>query len=215
MYTRFKLVGAAMMVAGLAFVGVGGYTYAKTSEGAGSLQAFSTAKAVELTYNEAGQLVDRGETAIADAILDLLTEDWGYPVVKSDLDPSDPLVNTATEYMYQMAAISYHTLTGTQTVAVADHTDYKDTHYDPGNYEVAVAGRYYAQFDRQSPLDGPARTQAWSPLALSLIANLGVGSVTASTLQMGLGIAALAAALGATLLLLGAGLIWAGRRATQ
>ena len=45
----------------------------------------------------------------------LLTDDWKYPVVESDLDPSDPLVNTASEYMYQMATISFHTLHGTQT----------------------------------------------------------------------------------------------------
>ncbi|NJD29529.1 MAG: hypothetical protein FIA92_14710 [Chloroflexi bacterium] len=212
MYARFKAIGLAMIVAGFVFVGVGGFTYVKTSEGATSLEAFSTAQAVELTYNDAGQLIDRGETAIADEILKLLTDDWGYPVVRSDLDPNDPLINTATEYMYEMAAIAYHTLTSTQTVTVADHTDYRDQHFMPGDYEVAVAGRYYAEFDRGSPTDGPARTQAWSPLALSLMANLGVGSVTASTLQMGLGIAALAAALGGTLVLLGAGLVWIGRR---
>ena len=42
----------------------------------------------------------------------LLVEDWAYPVVASDLNPNDPLVNTPTEYMYQMATISYHTLHG-------------------------------------------------------------------------------------------------------
>ena len=46
----------------------------------------------------------------------LLEDDWGFPIVESDLDPNDPLVNSATEYMYQMATISYHTLHGTQTV---------------------------------------------------------------------------------------------------
>ena len=57
-----------------------------------------------------GQLVDRGETAGADKIMGLLVNDWGYTVDKSELNPNDPLVNTASEYMYQMATISYHTL---------------------------------------------------------------------------------------------------------
>ena len=40
----------------------------------------------------------------------LLVNDWGFAVDKSELNPNDPLVNTASEYMYQMATISYHTL---------------------------------------------------------------------------------------------------------
>lgn len=212
MYARFKVLGLAMMVAGLLFVGVGGYTYVKTQEGAASLEAFSGAQNVTLSYNDQGQLTDRGETAGAEEILSLLTDDWGYPVVKADLDPNDPLVNTATEYMYQMAAVAFHTLNSTQTVTVADHTDYQDQHFMPGEYEFAVAGRYWSQFDRANPVEGKAREQAWTGTAHAIIAELGVGSVTASTLQIGFGIAAIAAALGATLLLLGGGLIWAGRR---
>ncbi len=50
--------------------------------------------------------------------MSLLKDDWHYPVVDSDLDPSDPLVNTATEYMYQMATVTYHVLHGTQTVVL-------------------------------------------------------------------------------------------------
>ena len=42
----------------------------------------------------------------------LLTEDWGYPVVASELDPNDPVVNTGSEYMYQMATVAFHTLHG-------------------------------------------------------------------------------------------------------
>jgi len=48
-----------------------------------------------------------------------------------------------------------------------------------------------------------------------LIVELGAGRVTASTLQMGIGLAALFAALGATILLTGSGLIWATRGAGQ
>lgn len=212
MLLRLRIIGVATMVAGLLFVGVAGYTFAKTDEGARSLQAFSAAQDVRLTYNEQGQLTDRGESAQAEKILKLLTEDWGFTVNRADLNPNDPLVNTATEYMYQMAAIAFHTLNSTQTVTVADHTDYNDKHFMPGEYEFAVAGRYWAQFDRQDPIEGKAREQAWTGTAQALIAELGVGSVTASALQIGFGIAALAAALGATFILLGAGLVWAGRR---
>lgn len=212
MYPRLRIIGVATMVAGILFVGVAGYTFAKTDEGARSLQAFSAAQDVRLTYNEQGQLTDRGESAQAEKILKLLTEDWGFTVNRADLNPNDPLVNTATEYMYQMAAIAFHTLNSTQTVTVADHTDYKDKHFMPGEYEFAVAGRYWTQFDRQDPIEGKAREQAWTGTAQALIAELGVGSVTASALQIGFGVAALAAALGATFILLGAGLVWAGRR---
>jgi hypothetical protein len=50
-------------------------------------------------------LLDRGKPEAVQKIMRLLTEDWGYPVVESELDPNDPLVNTASEYMYQMAVI--------------------------------------------------------------------------------------------------------------
>jgi hypothetical protein len=78
-----------------------------------------------------------------------------------------------------------------------------------------VDGRYYADFDRAHPIEGPARGLAWSATALGLIGQLGVGTVTASSLQMGLGLAAAFAAVGATLLLLGGGLVWAVRPETE
>ena len=34
------------------------------------------------------------------------------------------MVNTATEYMYQMATIGYHTLTGTQTVVLTEQVEW-------------------------------------------------------------------------------------------
>lgn len=212
MYRRLKMVGLVTMVAGLMFLGFGGYAYVKAQDGARSLGAFSTAQDVRLSYNDQGQLTDRGTTEGSEAIMKLLTDDWGYPVVRSELDPNDPVVNTASEYMYEMATIAYHTLNSTQTVTVADHTDYNGQHYMPGDYQFAVAGRYWSQFDRQDPLQGKAREQAWTGTAQALIAELGVGSVTASTLQLGVGVAGISAALGATLVLIGGGLIWAVRR---
>ncbi len=136
----------------------------------------------------------------------LLTNDWGYAVNAAELNPNDPVVNTASEYMYQMATIAYHTLNGTQTVVLDETvtTDAGDV-FEAGTYEVPVAGRYWSEFDRTNPIDAKVREQAWTGTAHALIAELGVGSVTASTLQVGLGIAALAAALGLTLILLGAG----------
>lgn len=50
---------------------------------------------------------------------------------------------------------------------------------------------------------------AWTGTAHDLIGELGLGTVTGSTLQMGLGLAALLAGLGATFLLVGLGLAWA------
>ena len=143
--------------------------------------------------------------------MSLLRDDWGYPVVASDLNPNDPIVNTATEYMFQMATIAHHTLTGTQTVVLTEPVDYLGTTYAAGTYEVPIDGRYFSDFDRLNPIEGPARDQAWSGTAHALIAELGVGTTTASALQLALGLAALMAGLGATLVLTGAGLVWATR----
>jgi hypothetical protein len=212
---RLKVLVAILGVLGIAFIAAGGYMYIRTQDGAKSLQAFSAAQDVKLTYNDAGVLVDGGDTAEAATILALLENDWGYPVVASDLNPNDPVVNTPTEYMYQMATVATHTLHGTQTVVLTEDVEYKGETFKAGSYEVPVDGRYFSQFDRAHPLEGPARAQAWSPLAHGLIAELGVGAVTATTLQMGFGLAALFAALGATILIAGAGLVWATRAATE
>lgn len=212
MYSRFKVVGFGLVIAGLLFAGVGGYTFIKTQEGAKALNTFSAAQAVKLSYNDQGQLTDRGKVEGGQAIMSLLENDWGYTVNQADLNPNDPIVNTASEYMVQMATIAHHTLDGVQKVTLtADATKADGTVVPAGTYDVAVNGRYFSQFDRTDPLDGPARDQAWSGTAHALIAELGVGSVTASTLQVGLGIAAIAAALGAVLILLGVGVVWAAR----
>ena len=209
---RLKGLGVVLVIIGFAFVAAGGYAFIKTQEGAKSLQAFSAAQNVVLNYNDQGQLVDRGETEGAAAIMSLLTNDWGYAVNTGDLNPSDPLVNTASEYMYQMATIAYHTLHGTQTVVLPEDVTTDDgTVYKAGTYEFPVAGRYWSGFDRSNPIEAKAREQAWTGTAHALIAELGVGSVTASTLQMGYGLAGLFAALGATIILTGAGLVWAVR----
>ena len=206
---------------GVIFVIAGGVAYTQVQDGYGSLQSFSEAQNVTLTYNEDGQLIDRGTTEGADAIMVLLTEDWGYPVKDADLDPNDPLVNTASEYMFQMATIGYHTLHGTQTVVLDEAVEYDGQTYAAGEYQVVVQevgspervaaglGGYWTDFDRMNPIEGPARSQAWSGTAHGLFGELGVGTVTHSALQLGLALAGTLAAIGLTVLVAGLGLVWA------
>ena len=52
---------------------------------------------------------------------------------------------------------------------------------------------------------------AWSGTAHGLIGELGVGTVTHSTLQLGLGVAGITAGIGLFALLAGFGLIWASK----
>ena len=213
---RLKILGAMLAVVGLAFIVGGGFAFYKTNQGAQSLQAFSAAQNVKLSYNEAGQLVDRGETAGADKIMAQLTNDWGYAVNTADFNPNDPLVNTASEYMYQMSTIAYHTLHGTTTVVIdKDVTAPDGTVTKAGTYEFVNDGRYWTGFDRTDPIQGAARDKIWTGTAHALIAELGVGSVTASALTMGMGIAALFALVGLTVVLTGLGLVWATRAATE
>lgn len=210
---RLRALGAILAVMGILFVAAGAYSFYRVQEGVASLNAFSAAQGVELAYNESGQLLDRGEVEGATAIMALLRDDWGYPVQMSELDPNDPLVNTGTEYMYQMAVVAYHTLNAEQTVILnEDFTAPDGTVYTAGTeYVVPVDGRYWADFDRSNPIDAAVRAQAWTGVAHALIGELGVGTVTASALTMGLGLSGLFAGVGFTFLLAGLGLVWVSR----
>src|SRR3989337_3321264 len=99
--SRLKGLGIALAVIGLVFIAGSAYAYLRVQDGTKSLNTFSAAQNVTLTYNEDGQLVDRGETAGAEAIMALLKHDWGYAVDTAELTPNDPVVNTRTEYMFQ------------------------------------------------------------------------------------------------------------------
>jgi hypothetical protein len=211
--TRLRRLGIVLAVLGLVFALGSAYAFIRVQEGYRSLNAFSAAQNVTLTYNEEGQLVDRGEVEGAQAIMALLTDEWGYPVQAGELNPNDPVVNTASEYMYQMATVAYHTLHGEQTVVLdEDFTAADGTVYKAGvEYQVPVDGRYWAAFDRSNPIDAAVRAQAWTGVAHALIGELGVGTVTASTLQMGLGMAGLFAGVGLSFIIAGLGLVWAAR----
>ena len=234
MASRLRITGVILIIIGIVALGASGYTYMRTQDSADSLQGFSEAQDVQLNYNEDGKLIDRGTTEGAEGILELLGETWRWPIVESELDPGDPLVNTATEYMYQMATIAYHTLHGTQTVVLTETVEWdgdgdgeisadaqvyyggewdpstsgEDAVFNPGTYEVPVNERYWTQFNRQHPLDGPARAQTWSGTVHGLFAELGVGAVTASLAQVGIGIAAVVLLMGIGFGLAGILLIW-------
>lgn len=208
MNDRLKKLGYVLVVVGLLFVVAGGVAFSMTQDGYTSLQKFSEAQNVTLSYNEDGQLVDRGTVEGAEAIMDLLENEWGFSVVSGELDPNDPLVNTGSEYMYQMATVTFHTIHGTQTVVLEEPVEYNGETFDAGVYEVEVDGKYWTDFDRQHPLEGPARSQAWSGTAHGIVGELGVGTVTHSALKLALALAGLMAGLGLTFMLVGGGLVW-------
>lgn len=211
MKKRLMTLGIILAAVGMMFLIAGGVAFSRTQDGYDSLQAFSEAQNVTLAYNEDGQLTDRGTVESAQAIMTQLTEDWKYPVVESDFDPNDPLVNTASEYMFQMATVGYHVLHGTQTVTLSEPVEYDGVVYEAGTYEFEVEGRYWTDFDRQHPIEGLAREQAWTGTVHGLFSELGVGTVTHSALQMGLALAGILAGVGLVAILTGGGLIWASK----
>ena len=115
-----------------------------------------------------------------------------------------------------MATITYHTLNAATTVTIPE-----DVVVDgqvvtkAGTYDFQNTGKYWTGFDRSDPIQAAARGQIWTPTALALVGQLGVGSVTASALTMGLGIAAIFALVGLTVLMTGLGLVWATRASTE
>ena len=211
MINRLRSVGIVVLVIGVLFLVAGGVAYFRVQDAYGALQSFSEAENVTLSYNEDGELIDRGTTEGAQAIMSLLEDDWGYPVVEADLDPADPLVNSSTEYMYQMATITYHVLHGTQTIVLTEDTEYNGEAFPAGTYEFDVDGRYWTDFDRRHPLEGPARSQAWSGTVHGLRGELGVGVAAHTSLQIGLSIAAILAGICLLAMFTGGGIVWAAR----
>jgi hypothetical protein len=241
MASRLRILGVIMIIVGVVGLGAAGYAYLRYQDGSDALQGFSEAQSVTLSYNDEGQLIDRGTTEGAEAIRTLLGETWRWPIDDGELNPDDPLVNTATEYMFQMATIAKHTLDGQQTVVLTETVEWdgdgdgevsedaqvysggeveiasfqEDAIYMPGTYTVPVDGRYWTGFDRMHPLDGPARSQAWNGTVHGLFAELGVGATTASSLQLALGVIGVTALMGLGFLIVGGGLIWVGGAARK
>jgi hypothetical protein len=225
------LLGVFLIVVGIGYFIGAGVAYGRTQGGYGSLEAFSAAQNVELSFNGDGELIDRGEVAGAQAIMQLLEDDWDFPVTMGNggIDPDDKVVNSQSEYMFQMATIVYHILNGEQTVVLTDADiarlvesealaadgtyngvveAYQGQVLEPGvPYTVAVDGRYCTD-----ALDGKAREQAWSGTAHALVAELGVGAATHSALMLALGIAALLAGLGVVCVVMGVAFLWHTRK---
>lgn len=211
MRKRLRIVGTVLAIIGLGFIVGGGVAFSMTQDGYTSLQAFSEAQNVTLSYNEEGQLLSHGTPERAQNILALLTEDWGFPVNEAHLDPNDPVVNTATEYMFQMATVGYSVLNSTQTVVLAEDVEYDGVLYEAGTHEFDIAGRYFADLNHAHPIESQARELAWSGTVLGLFGTLGVGAVTHSALQLAMALSGVLAGVGATLVLAGGGLVWVGR----
>jgi len=208
---KLKTIGAVLSVMGLICLVASGVALYRTQQGMDALKKFSAAQNVELSYDDDGKLIDRGTTEGAEAIMTLLKDDWGYPVLENELNPDDPVVNTASEYMFQMATIVYHVLHGTQTVVLEEDVEYNGETFAAGTYEFDVDGRYWTDFDRRHPIEGPAREQAWSGTVHGLVGELGVGVVTHTSIQVGYATSAILAAIGLLSLLTGWALFGLGK----
>jgi len=97
MEKKLKRLGIVIAFFGLTFFVAAGYAGVKVAEGQRSLNAFSAAQNVKLAYNDQGQLLDHGDAAAAQAIMNRLTNEWGYATNPADFNPSDPIINTASE----------------------------------------------------------------------------------------------------------------------
>ncbi len=211
MSKKLRGLGTVLAVIGAVCLIASGVALYRTQQGMDALQKFSGAQNVTLSYDDDGNLIDRGTTEGADAIMTMLTDEWGYPVLNNELDPDDPVVNTASEYMFQMATIVYHVRNGTQTVVLDQDVEYNGETFAAGTYEFEVDGRYWTDFDRRHPIEGPAREQAWSGTVHGLVGELGVGVVTHTSIQVGYALAGVLATLGLLSLLTGLGMFWVAR----
>jgi hypothetical protein len=208
---RARVLGIALAAAGLVMAGAGFlYGLPMANEGLESAQAMYEAQGVTLSYNEDGQLVDRGTVEGAGRIMELLEDEYQYPVDHANLDPDDPLVNTRDELMYQYATIVYHVLHGTVTVnlTAADvPITYRGVDYtEPGDYEIEV-GEYYAKLDRSNPIERQLR-DGWTPLALALTSYLAGGHANQAAGELAQATSLGIGAIGLLFAAAGGGLVW-------
>ncbi len=208
---RMRILGIALAVAGVTVAAAGlFYGLPLADDGLDSAQAMYAAQDVTLSYDEEGRLLDRGTPEGAAKIMALLEEDWAYPVDHDNFNPDDPVVNTRDELMYQYAVITYHVLHGERTVTLTEADvpiSYRGVTYtEPGEYQIAVE-KYYAQLDRSNPIERQLR-EAWSPLALGLVAGLAAGHANQAAGELASVTSVGMAAIGFLFVLAGAGLIW-------
>lgn len=208
---RLKITGAVLVVAGLVLAGVGFfYGTSQATDGLDSAQAMYEEQGVTLSYNDDGQLTDRGTPEGARAILEFLEVENQYPVNHDNLDPNDPIVNTRDELMYEYAVITYHVLHGSVDVELTEDDvpiTYRGVEYtEPGTYEITVE-KYYAQFDRQNPIESQLRG-AWSPMVISLTSSLAGGHANQAVGELAYATTLGFTGIGLLFALGGVGLIW-------
>jgi len=167
-----SMAGLVLLMGGIVGIGLGGYLYLTATAGLDSLETVYETQGRYMPYDEDGNFTDRGSAEGGAAILSLIENDWNFKLNMANLDPDDTLVNTPDELMVQYVFSKYHTLHGTQTVVLAEDVEYQGVLYEAGSYDVPVDGRYFSDLNRSHPLEGPVRTQAWSPLALSLTSTI-------------------------------------------
>ena len=88
------LLGIFLIVVGIGYFVGAGVAYSKVQGGYDALQSFSEVQNVELSYNDDGQLVDRGEVEGGLAIRSLLEDDWGFPDRRVPI--STPTIRSST-----------------------------------------------------------------------------------------------------------------------
>src|SRR5690606_36675684 len=133
-----------------------------------------------------------------------------------------------SEYMYQMATIVHHVISGRTSLTLTedqlvDQDGNALTEVQLGDEIVAVpspfpaegwtvdypnGGKYWNDFDRTNRADSAARGQVWAGTVHGVVGGHGVDTVTAAALKIALGMVALLAGLGAINVLIGAGLYW-------
>lgn len=199
----FTFVGIGFLMGGAVVVGI-------ANAGKTSLQAVYQAQHIMMEYDANGNFIDRGTVENGDAILSLLTNDWQYPLKPGSLDPKDPLVNTPDEAMVQYARISYHTLHSTVKVTIDKDAEYKGETFKAGSYDFPINGRYWQDFDRSHPIEGPARSIAWSPTVLGLLSSLQAGFASHTLVELAWYIGILIIGLGMTFFFGGLALGYAG-----
>ena len=211
MKNRIRVLGTLLVFAGLTMAGVGFvYGVPTANDGLASAQKMYEAQGVELSYNENGELVDRGTTEGANNIMKLLTEEWAFPVRASDFDPNDPIVNTRSELMFYYATITYHVLHGEVNVKLTAEQvpiTYRGVTYaEAGEYKIAPLA-YYAQLDRTHPIEGQLRA-AWTPAALALTGALSAGHANQAAGELAQATTLAIGGIGLLFAASGAGLVW-------